>query len=443
MKKRFVTVILALALIFGFVPFASGCGAWFGGGKREGELTIWWPGGSPNEIAALHRAAELYRAANPDVSFNIVAQQTSFFHQAYMMAVNGRNYPDIAFVDSVFVQQLAHEQVITNLSQFSPAIDTEIREQIIDSLWPVNLYNNHAYALPVSANVLTMTYNRSLLQRVYTATGRTWTGPPATLDELHYAMAVVTQYNALNGLTGNAAIVPYTIPAGLSHDSMSAMAFVSYVARMGGRIMSDDLRTVLLYSDQYREANLAAASIIQNMGQRGVPSLFAEDRFYQGNVAFIEMGPWAINRFELMSDEIGFAPVISLREGGSRQSTLGLFSMVSTADGVNEELAVDFMKFFLTNDEVMLLHNQPQNLMPVTKSAISNDFYSTGDVWPVFSEQLNHIAFRPGTPLWVWMEGEIADFVTRLIAGGSAGRDPIFLRSMHIAFQNRVNELYR
>ena len=442
MKKRILSIIIAAVTVFAAIPFASGCG-----GRREGVLTIWWPGGS-QEIAALHRAAELYRELNPDVRFNIVPRPTTNFFMEYMFAVQGRNYPDIAFVDSVFVQQLAFEGIITNLSTFDAEINTDIREQIVESLWPANLYRGDAFALPVSANVLSLVYNKTLLRRVYQEVlGIEWTEDmvPTTWEELMAACEVIVQYNELQGLTGLDALIPYTIPAGAGNESMGAMAFVSMIERMGGRIMSEDVREMRLYSDEYREANLAAARKIQELGQRGFStSTFQEQRFEAGTVGFIEMGSWRIDQYALITEtlghEFGFAPMVSLTEGGSNASALGLFSMVSTAGGINEALAVDFMKFFVTNDEVMLLHNKPQNLLPVTNSAIADEFFHSGDIWPVYREQLNHIVARPGSPAWAGMERQFAEFVTGLISGH---RQPDYLRDLHVYFSRRLQELYR
>jgi len=432
MKKRIITIFAALTLIFSIIPFAVGCS-----GRREGELFIWWPGAEA-EIAALHRAVELYREINPDVTFRIMPQATTDFFMSYMIATQGRNYPDIAFVDSVYVPQLANMELVTNLSQFDSEIDTLIREQIVDSLWPANLYRGSAYALPISANVLTLVYNKTLLRRVYQALGYTWTEAdvPSTWDELMEVSALFIRYNELRGLTGPHALIPYTIPAGGDHRSMGAKAFVSMSARMGGSIMNDELTEMRLYSS----ANVEAARKIQYLGQRGFsPPVFQEGAFGMGQVGFIELGPWTIDRFQNITDErgyeFGFAPMLTLKEDGTNESSLGIFSMVSTAGGINEALAVDFMKFFLTNDEVMLLHNRGLNLMPVTESTITDPFFSEGDVWPVFMEQLNHVVARPGSSMWVAMERDIADFVTHLITGV---RQPEQLIDLHIYFGRQL-----
>ena len=445
MKKRIISIVTAIVLVISAIPFVTGCG-----GRTEGELRIWWPGATANEIQALRRAAELFSEERPEVTFDIVPRTVTNFVQEYVIAVNGRNYPDIAFVDSVFIQQLAHDRLITNLSDACPEIDTTIRAQVVPSLWPANLYGGDAFALPVSANVLTLVYNRGLLRRVFAGTGREWADDmvPETWEELIAISEVFEEYNYINNLTGLQAMIPYTLPAGLGHNSFSSMAFVSMAARMGGSIMTDDLRRMSLYNPAYETAAYQAARKIRYLGTGGrgfVPPEFQESRFEAGQVGFIEMGPWRKNVYELITNspdndsEFRYAPMIRLKEGGGNQSTLGLFSMVSTAGGVNEALAVEFMKFFLTNDEVMLLHNQPQNLLPVTVSTIADPFYSEGDVWPVFMEQMNHIAQRPGNPEWAVMERRLGEFVTGLLSGSN---NPSDLRSLHTYLNNRLREIY-
>ena len=401
---------------------------------REGELLIWWPG-APVEIASLNRAIELYQAINPNVTFRVVPQASTNFFMQYMIARQGFNYPDIVFLDSVYVPQLANMGFITNLNEFDPAIETVIRPQVVESIWPANTFLGDAFALPVSANVLTLAYNHTLLNRVFQRVhGRAFADAdvPSTWEEKMAICADVLEYNRLQGLTGGNALVPYTIPAGAAHHSMAAMYFTSMSARMGGEIMCENLEEIRLYSSQ----NVAAAQKIYDLGRNNfAPATFQEGAFEGGRVAFMEMGPWKIEQYQLIYEVMGhdlrFAPLVSLYEGGSRESVLGLFSMASSSGTINEELAVDFMKFFLTNDEVMLLHNAPQNFIPVTYSTIENEHFTQGNAWPVFMEQLNHVISVPATYRWAVLEHELGDFITRLLSGT---RRPADLFDLHFHF---------
>jgi maltose-binding protein MalE len=250
----------------------------------------------------------------------------------------------------------------------------------------------------------------------------------------------VLEYNTNNGITGDDAITPYTIPAGTGNNSMGAMSYLSYVARLNGQIISDDLKTMRLNDGPSQQA----ATLIAQLGTEGLsPARFEEGRFESGKVAFIEMGPWKIIEYGRIAEnrgiEFGFAPIVSLEEGGSRESALGLYSLVVTEKSINKDLAIEFIEFISTNDELQLLHNTAQSLMPTTKTAIENEFYS-GPVWDVFTEQLNHVVARPGSPEWAEMERQLGDFMTALLNGS---REPDYVTSLNFALQRTLDELYR
>lgn len=419
-----------LILILGISLF--GCG---GDKKQEGVITVWWPGGSEAESAAIYRAKELYEDLHPEITIKIIPQSTTNFYMNYMLALEGLDYPDVAYVDHVYVQQLMYQGAIADLS----ALDfDELQSTFIDSLWKPNTYENKLYALPFSSNVLATVYNKTLLSAVYE---REFTEAdlPKSYDELKVVAQKILDYNASNNLTGDDAYIPITIPAGNGNESMAAMAFLSYAARENGQIMSDDLKTMTINS----AACIQAATKIQELGSLNyTPSTFSEGKFEAGKVAFIEMGSWKITDYERIAEfksiEFGYAPIMPLVKEGSNPSALGLYSLVVTKKSINQVIASEFIKFIATNDELQLLHNRAQNLMPTTKTAINDSFY-TGDIWSVYTNQLNANIARPGSPEWPEIERQIANFVTSLITGT---RTPDYLNSLNYGLQAALDDIY-
>ncbi len=421
--KRLLTV-LVLGLI---ITTLTGC---FGSSKVEGEITVWWPG-SAVEIASINKAAELYEAQNEGVTIKVVPQSTSMFYENYLTSLLGNNYPDIAYVDHVYVQSLAYDDLILNLTETGYA---DVEDLFIDSLIDPVSYNGDLYAYPISANVLSTVYNKTLIEEVL---GRDMTNAdlPQTYEELIALCDQIKTYSDAN----KKGYVPFTLPAGHNAKSMGAMAYLSFTARYGGQIMSDDLKTMQLNSD----ASLKAATVLKEMGTKGYTGkTFQEGLFESGQVAFIEMGSWKITEYDRIATargiEYGYSSIIPFVEGGSTASALGLFSTVVTKQSPNAEIAADFARFLTTNDEIQLLHNTPQNLLPTTKTAIQDDHYK-GDVWDVYVEQLNNIVARPGTPVWGTLESELSEFLTNLIA---ESREPNYINSLNIVLQRALNELY-
>lgn len=426
MKKKILSLLLVVALMATACLALAACNDNNGddknkpGGELKGSVKIWWPGGSPTIEAAINKAKTEYEAAHEGVTIDIATQSTADFYSSYTMALmNKDNFPDIAYVDHVFVQRLAYDGLIGNLSDYGA---DEVKDKFIDSLWSTTQFNGGTYALPMSANVLTVAYNKALLTKVL---GKEFTDAdmPKNWDEYIAIGKKIEEYNTANNLTGNNKLYLTTVPAGTGNESMGAMFFMSYAARSGGRLMNDNLTAMELATEQ----NKSAAAKIKQLGDLGyTPTSFSESKFETGKVAFIEMGPWKLIDYSRISAsqkdicDIRYTNVFPLSSGGQTQGALGLYSLVMTQKTKNAALAADFIKYLTTSDEIQLAHNTVQNLMPTTKTAIANEYYQTAE-WSVFINQLNNIVARPGSAAWPAIQRSLAEYVTQLVTGDKNG----------------------
>lgn len=426
MKKKILSLLLVVALVATACLALAACNDNNGddnnkpGGELKGSVKIWWPGGSPTIEAAINKAKAEYEAAHEGVTIDIATQSTADFYSSYTMALmNKDNFPDIAYVDHVFVQRLAYDGLIGNLSDYGA---DEVKDKFIDSLWSTTQFNGGTYALPMSANVLTVAYNKALLTKVL---GKEFTDAdmPKNWDEYIAIGKKIEEYNTANNLTGNNKLYLTTVPAGTGNESMGAMFFMSYAARSGGRLMNDNLTAMELATEQ----NKSAAAKIKQLGDLGyTPTSFSESKFETGKVAFIEMGPWKLIDYSRISAsqkdicDIRYTNVFPLSSGGQTQGALGLYSLVMTKKTKNAALAADFIKYLTTSDEIQLAHNTVQNLMPTTKTAIANEYYQTAE-WSVFINQLNNIVARPGSAAWPAIQRSLAEYVTQLVTGDKNG----------------------
>lgn len=426
MKKKILSLLLVVALMATACLALAACNDNNDddknkpGGELKGSVKIWWPGGSPTIEAAINKAKAEYEAAHEGVTIDIATQSTADFYSSYTMALmNKDNFPDIAYVDHVFVQRLAYDGLIGNLSDYGA---DEVKDKFIDSLWSTTQFNGGTYALPMSANVLTVAYNKALLTKVL---GKEFTDAdmPKNWDEYIAIGKKIEEYNTANNLTGNNKLYLTTVPAGTGNESMGAMFFMSYAARSGGRLMNDNLTAMELATEQ----NKSAAAKIKQLGDLGyTPTSFSESKFETGKVAFIEMGPWKLIDYSRISAsqkdicDIRYTNVFPLSSGGQTQGALGLYSLVMTKKTKNAALAADFIKYLTTSDEIQLAHNTVQNLMPTTKTAIANEYYQTAE-WSVFINQLNNIVARPGSAAWPAIQRSLAEYVTQLVTGDKNG----------------------
>lgn len=436
--KRIILLVLAVLMICSTAMLAlTACpGPNDGGeGSMDGSITVWWPGGSTKTEAAIKDAKAKYEAAHPGVTINIEFQSASDFYASYTMALMGKNFPDVAYIDHVYVQRLAFDGLIT--SQSALGLES-LKDNYIDSLWAPNLWNGELYALPMSANILGRVYNKALLSEVF---GREFTDEdiPSNWDEFLAIGAKIDEYNKTNNLTGNDKLYLTTVPAGTGAESMGAMFYLAYSARSGGTLMNPDLTEMTIAS----EANIAAATKIKQLADLGyTTTTFSESKFEQGKVAFIEMGPWKLTDYGRIAEadpdiDYGYTTVMPFTDGGDISSTLGLYSLVISQKSEKKALAADFIKFVTTDMEIQLAHNTVQNLMPTTKEAIQNEYYTT-DEWQVFVEQLNHCVARPGSAAWNSIQQYTAEYVTGLINGT---RDVDYIYALQAALSEKLEDL--
>lgn len=381
MKKRLLLIILVVFTIFTLV----GCKK----EKNENEITIWWPSGRVMETIINEAIAE-YKSTNPDVVINVVNKPVDAF-DAYKYALNDkRSCPDIAILDHVYVQALAHDKLLLNLSDMG---SDEIKATYPETVYSANCYNGKNYALPFSANTVVLMYNKDILS----ACGIT--KAPTTLAELLETCEIISG----KGYTAFAQ----------PQNSFSAMEFIAYVSRRGGKVVSDDYKTVLLNSKEVKEAVDDWKALSKYANQNS----YEEDKFYTGKVAFVEMGSWALSKVTGSSArfDCGFTEMVTIDSEYDNYSGLGLYSLCIANSTENKELAYDFAKFLSTNKKVQLSYNQEQNLFPVTKEALNDDYYQNDEALKVYANQLQKVTPRPGTPVWPDLEQAIVNMLVEVV----------------------------
>ena len=437
--KKALTLLVVLLIAFMLVA----CGG-STGGNTEGEITeddlsgtlnIWWPGGSTSTEAAINKAKEEYEKAHPDVHINIIFQSTPDFYYAYNMSLMGDAYPDVAYIDHVFVQRLAFDGSIVNLSDMK--LDY-LKDTYLDTLWKPNLYQGNLYGLPMSVNTLVTVYNKALLSKVY---GREFTDAdfPKNWDEFIEIGNKINQYNADHNLTGNDRLYLTTIPTGTGNESMGAMYFLAMSSRAGGTLMNEELTQMTINSD---ENYFAANKILQLAEGDYTTATFSESKFEQGKIAFIEMGPWKQTDYSRIAEaddnaDYAYHSIIPFETGGNTDSTIGLYSLVVSKKSQNPKLAAHFAMYLSTNDEIQLLHAKPLDLMPVTKTGLANDYYNTPE-WQVFVNQLNHSCTRCGSAAWPSIQKQVSEFITGLVNGT---RKVSYLESLQTGLTEKLEDL--
>ena len=398
MKNWFAALI---ALVLSLTAIMAGCS----GSQRGDGLILWWISGQQNE-QIIREAVAAYSEQNPGTEIEIVSKAGMDVFQAYKIALSDDNTrPDVAILDHVYVQSLAKDGMIANLSAMGAG---DVQDIYPTGLWQANLYEGNSYALPLSANTIALMYNENILKEAGVTDDGTPTGkvvPPTTLEELLEACEKVEKIGK----------TPFAQPI----NSFAAMAFMSYVGRLGGSIVSEDYRTVKLDGNaQVKEA----LEIWKKFSDEGWVNKneFEEGKFYSGGVAFLEMGSWNISKVSGNTAvfDVGVTEMVRFDSEHTNVSGLGLYSLVVAEDSVDKQAAYELAKYLSTNEAFQLKFNQSQNLFPVTKTALANEHYTEDAILSVYAAQMEKVTPRPGTPVWPDLEQVLVTMLRSAVLNG-------------------------
>lgn len=397
--KNWFAALIALAL--SLTAIMAGCS----GGQRGDGLILWWISGQQNE-QIIREAVAAYSEQNPGTEIEIVSKAGMDVFQAYKIALSDDNTrPDVAILDHVYVQSLAKDGMIANLSAMGAG---DVQDIYPTGLWQANLYEGNSYALPLSANTIALMYNENILKEAGVTDDGTPTGkvvPPTTLEELFEACEKVEKIGK----------TPFAQPI----NSFAAMAFMSYVGRLGGSIVSEDYRTVKLDGNaQVKEA----LEIWKKFSDEGWVNKneFEEGKFYSGGVAFLEMGSWNISKVSGNTAvfDVGVTEMVRFDSEHTNVSGLGLYSLVVAEDSVDKQAAYALAKYLSSDEQFQLKFNQSQNLFPVTKTALANEHYTEDAILSVYAAQMEKVTPRPGTPVWPDLEQVLVTMLRSAVLNG-------------------------
>ncbi len=396
MKKNFKMMILPI-LLSSCLLGCSGNGEGSSGGVENKTITIWWPSNNAY-MKVLNSAKAKFEADNPNCTIKIVKKSGLDLYQAYQVALNDdKSRPDIAIIDHVYVQSLANEGQLADLSSLGS--DTDVKSLVPENIYNANTYLGKAYALPMSANTVALMYNMTMLKKYGI------NEPPTTYSEFLADLSTIKS-------SCESSEVAFAQPI---NSTFSAMEFVSYVARLGGSLVSDDCKTVKIDSDEVK----AAVKEWVKLSKFASQNEYEEGKFYNGKCAFIEMGSWNLSKINYNAVELGIKEMLPLVDGGVGYSGLGLYSLAiaSKSSCVNE--AYEFAKYLSTDKESQINFAKAGSLFPVTKEALGDSYYTDDQYLSVYASQLEHVTPRPATPIWPFMEKKLVTMLYRCVTASS------------------------
>lgn len=317
-SKRVLGVVTTMAVGGSLILTACGGGSSTPSVTFSGDLTVWhdWTGAY---LTAKQAIVNQYEQLHPNVHIHLVNQSDDTKTTTAVKAGAG---PDIVQDPVDHVGSLAAAGVIVPIDQYESqsaltSTYTTTASQSVE-------YNNHVYGVPEVSEILTIMYNKSLIQASDL--------PKTTDDMFNFEKTYAAAHSGSYGIVWD-----------VNNVYQDAGFFYGY----GASLMDGNGNTTIS-----SPAGVAADTYIQQYNTvlpHDINGQTATALFNGGKAAAIIDGPWAYTGYQqaIGAANLGFATLPTVNSTNQPvKPFVGGKAFMLTRNAKNPALAIDFMKFF-------------------------------------------------------------------------------------------------
>jgi len=342
-----------------------------------GTVTL-WHALNPDELTAWQAQLSVFESLYPGIAVNMVQKTATGMHDALTTAIAAGQGPDLYTWGAEDWQgEFVNASLIIPIDSY---VDSATLALYYPSALSAMTYQGHLYALPISAECLTMFYNKAYI-----------TTPPTTTDQ----MVALMQNESTKGGTA-----PYEY--GLSYVTLhDPYHLYPWVSGWGGYYYNDTTHILGLNST----GTIAAASwfnstilpyLAPDLGGASQDGLFEQNKS-----ALLVDGPWEVANVKKANITFGLSliPVISQNNNATPMPFEGVKGiwMTSNIQDANKEAAIAFMKWWTGVDNQIAL-GKALGYIPVTYGAYNDPTIQSDPVIAGFGNQLKYTTGIPSSP---------------------------------------------
>lgn len=319
--------------------------------------------------------------------------------------------PDLVRMDHVYITALGQKGLVYDLQERFNAT-AQLKDKFVTSAWEASTSGDAVYGIPFDANTIIFGAKTSVLQQAGVSI-------PTTYEELRTAGKKI---NALH-----LEQKPYFLPMEGYCWSPMGTYFMTWLWRLGGDLLNEDL-TEAVFND--KETGVEALNMIMQLRKDG---LLATDAHEDGKTIMSDYGTWWMNGVE---DDMEFSLQPQLKEGVSRYSGLGLYSLAVVTTATEAQVAYDFAVHLATEqnsaDKKHYVYTYCRNhsLIPALKAAITTSEIwdadsAEGEFWRVSTEQLALSKYRPAVPCWPEIDEALTTAIDLTLLGEKTAQEAL------------------
>ncbi|MBW4495026.1 MAG: sugar ABC transporter substrate-binding protein [Oscillatoria princeps RMCB-10] len=348
--------------LLGFVlAWAVSCTPAPGPGQQASgrqEVEFWTMQLQPQFTDYFNSLIATFESENPDIKVRWVDVPWSAMESKILAAVSAKTAPDVVNLNPNFASLLAGRNAWLYLdSKVSPTV----REQYLPNIWKASSLDGKSFAIPWYLTTRITIYNSQILQQAGI------TSPPATYAQLAEAAKQIKQK------TGKYAFF-------VSFVGEDSAEVLQSLVQMGAQLVDAQGKAAFntpegkaafqYWVDLYKNGLLPKEALTQ--GHRRAIELYQA-----GEIALLNSGPQFFKTIAQNAPAVAqvsaAAPEITGPTGKKNVAVMNLAIPQSTDQ---PDAALKFA-LFVTNDKNQLAFAKAANVLPSTKEALKDSFFST------------------------------------------------------------------
>lgn len=422
MRRQISILLLASCLGLFLLP---GCGSRASGTAEDGQVTlVFWHSLLSNTQPALRELLDRFETENPGIRIDAQYVPTGdALVQKLITAVQSGSAPDLSWVRSYFLEDLARADAIHRMDDFIEGPDGLSEEELAD-IYPALLryssWGDTLYALPMEATNLGLLYNKEHFREV----GLDPEHPPQSWEELRaYARRLTVDRNG-DGKSDRIGFMVPAVPADGPQGPYMMWQWMPYLWQAGGYII-DEAQTRVLFNEAPGVEALTLWKELYDVQQQRNFGNEAMVAFASGQASMIMDGPWNLTQYPRTLKNVDYA-ITMLPAGPAKRATIGAGEFLSIFKQTKHpEAAWTFVKWML-QPEVQAFWSMKSGYLPVRASTLElpeyRQFLDENPGHRAYAEQMDYaLAHRPIDSHIIEIQRNIAIAIEQATVGG---RDP-------------------
>ena len=371
----------------------------------EPVTVTYWHTMSDAEIEAMTEVIAAFEAQHEGIRIAMTRYAYDDFKSALLTSLAGREGPDTARLDIIWVPEFAEMGALVALDEAMPDFE-EIAANTFPGPLATNHWQNHTYGLPQDTNTQVLLWHQEIFDEAGVDS------VPATLAEFAEIACQLSEGEERYGYA-------------MGGTYFWAPAPIFYA--MGGRVVDEDITTAQGYVNG--PESIAAFQMLADMYNEGClsPNLLGggvgtADGHATGLYAMIVDGPWMVDiyRADFPDFQVQFGPIPKGADG-TTSSVVGGQNVVVFEGSSHKEAAMEWVRFLLSEEAQLKMAER--GVIPTLKPLTGNP--ALPDYFEVFMEQLATAQARVPHPRWSDMDGAINNAFQRMLRGDQSVQEAL------------------